>query len=212
MLILLPFMVPIMVILRFTGEKEIFYKQQRVGKDGNIFGLIKFTTMRKGSSKIGTGLLSTQNDPRVLPFGKFLRRTKINELPQIFNILIGDMSIVGPRPLVREHFEIYPEHVKREITNVRPGLTGLGSIVFRDETDIMARNDKNFKQCYKNDIAPYKGELEIWYIKNQSLWLVFKLIFLTTWVVLFPSSSLYNKMLKDLPDPPGSLSFSYMAK
>jgi len=212
LLVLLPFMIPIIVILRFTGEGEIFYSQQRVGKKGKIFGLIKFATMYKGSSKIGTGLLSTQNDPRATPFGKFLRKTKINEIPQLMNILLGDMSIVGPRPLVKEHFEMYPEHVRREIIKVRPGLTGIGSIFFRDEASMIAKSGKDYLRFFKEDIAPYKGELEVWYINNQSLWLDIKLIFLTAWVVFFSSRDFYKKIVSDIPKPPESLTFLYAAK
>jgi len=200
LIVLLPFMVPIMIILRFTGEGEVFYQQQRVGKDAKMFGLIKFATMYKGSSKVGTGLLAIQNDPRVLPFGRFLRRTKINEIPQILNVLLGGMSIVGPRPLVKIHFELYAVQIRREIAKVRPGLTGIGSIIFRDEKRIMARSNKRYDLFYKEEIAPHKGELEIWYINNQSLWLDLKLVLLTGWSVLFPSSDLYAKIFPDLPN------------
>ena len=135
-LILSPLLIVIIVILKFTGEGEIFYKQQRVGKGGKIFGVFKFATMVKNSSKIGTGFITTKNDPRVLPVGRILRKTKLNELPQVFNIFLGDMSIVGPRPQVPKHFEIYSEPVKTELKKIRPGLTGIGSIFLRDEEKI----------------------------------------------------------------------------
>lgn len=194
-----PFGLVIVLILRLTGEGEIFFLQSRVGKGGEIFGLMKFATMLKDSPNIGTGVLTVKNDPRVLPFGKFLRKTKLNEVPQLWNILKGDMSIIGPRPQAQKHFDVFPEHVKKEIVKVRPGLSGVGSIIFRDEENIMGKSPKPNEACYAEDIAPYKGELEIWYIKNQSLWLDLKLIFLTIWVVLFPESNLPFKILTDLP-------------
>src|SRR5690606_8664964 len=139
-LLLSPLLLSIMIILKFTGEGEVFYKQARVGKDGKIFGVFKFATMVKNSSQIGTGFITTKNDPRVLPVGRVLRKTKLNEIPQIFNIFLGEMSIVGPRPQVSKHFEMYSESVQRELKRIRPGLTGVGSIFFRDEERILEKN------------------------------------------------------------------------
>jgi len=130
LLILSPFLIPIMIILRLTGEGEIFYKQMRVGKDGEMFCLYKFATMLKDSPNIGSGLLTVKNDPRVFHFGSILRKTKMNELPQILNILLGDMSIVGRRPQVKIHFDLYPDHIRTELIKTKPGLTSIGSIVF----------------------------------------------------------------------------------
>lgn len=207
-IILSPIFLVIIAVLSVTGEREIFYRQPRVGKGGRIFGVFKFVTMVKNSASIGTGYLTTKNDPRVLPIGKILRKTKLNEFPQLFNILIGDMSIVGPRPQVPEHFEIYPEHVKKEIKKIRPGLTGIGSIFFRDEESILEKNKHlSYEECYKNIIAPYKGELELWYLRHQSIGLYFTLVMLTAWVVIFPESRLHLRLFKSLPKPPGSLVF-----
>lgn len=194
-----PLGVLIIIILRFTGEGCVFYRQDRVGKNGKIFGLLKFVTMLKNSPNIGTGLLTTKGDARVLPFGKILRKTKLNEIPQLVNVLNGEMSIVGPRPQAKPHFDVFPEHVKRELIKVKPGLSGIGSIVFRDEEDIMQRSKKDKTKFYEEDIAPYKGELEIWYINNQSLSLDVKLIFITIWVLIFNKSSIYRKILKGIP-------------
>lgn len=135
--IFLPFGLLIILILRFTGEGEIFYPQARVGQNGKRFGLLKFATMLKDSPNIGPGDITVKDDPRVLPFGQFLRKTKLNEVPQLINILKGDMSIVGPRPQTPKYFALFPDHVQREIITLKPGLTGAGSIVFRDE-DILA--------------------------------------------------------------------------
>jgi lipopolysaccharide/colanic/teichoic acid biosynthesis glycosyltransferase len=103
-LVLFPFMLPIMVILKLTGEHYIFYKQFRVGRYGKKFGLIKFATMLKDSLNLPGGTFTLKNDPRILPFGKFLRKTKINELPQLINIFLGQMSIIGYRPLLRKGY------------------------------------------------------------------------------------------------------------
>jgi lipopolysaccharide/colanic/teichoic acid biosynthesis glycosyltransferase len=204
-IILSPLLLVIMMILRFTGEGEIFYIQQRVGHEGKLFGVYKFATMVKNSSKIGSGLITTKNDPRVLPVGKVLRKTKINEFPQLFNIFKGDMSIVGPRPQAQGHFDVFPEKVKKEIVAIKPGLTGIGSIVFRDEETILEGSTLSYEDCYNNLIAPYKGDLELWYIKNQSIFLYFTLIFITAYVVIFSKTSTPLKSFKNLPIPPEEL-------
>ena len=121
LLVLLPFLFPISLILRFTGEREIFYKQKRVGKNGIHFNVLKFATMLKDSPNIGAGEITLKNDPRVLPFGSFLRKTKINELPQLWNILCGEMSIVGPRPMVPNTYKKYKMNDREIISKVRPG-------------------------------------------------------------------------------------------
>ena len=207
LLILLPFFPLIALPLKLTGEGEIFYVQPRVGKKGRIFGLVKFATMLKDSPNLPGGDITLAGDPRVLPLGHFLRKTKINELPQIWNVLKGDISIVGPRPLTPGNFNAYPREIQREIEDVKPGLTGIGSIVFRDEQSIIARSHKPAKDCYREDIAPYKGELEVWYKENRSLGLDLLLIFLTAWVIFFPGSNLHESLLKGLPQRPDALCF-----
>ena len=201
-LVLFPLLLPVMIILRFTGEGYIFYNQKRVGKGGVNFNLLKFATMLKDSPNMAGGDITMGRDPRVLPFGRFLRKTKINELPQLFNILKGDISVVGPRPLTPNNYAYYTEEVKKAISSLKPGLTGIGSIVFRDEESILANSPKSPLDCYREDISPYKGELEIWYRSNQSFITDMKLIFLTAWVIVFPESGLYEKILKGLPERP----------
>lgn len=195
----------IMAILRCTGEGEVWYLQERVGLGGRRFKVHKFATMLKNSPSVGTQDITLRNDPRVLPFGRLLRKTKINELPQVINIFKGDMSLVGWRPLMPKSFEYYPQHVQEQIIAMKPGLTGIGSICFRDEEAITARAKKSPQEVYRDDIAPYKGELELWYQRHQSLLLDAKLLFLTAWVVVRPGSNLYEKWLKDLPPRPASL-------
>lgn len=152
-------LLPCMLILWCTGEHKVWYLQKRVGYRNRMFSIFKFATMLKNSPNMGTGSLTTRNDPRVLPFGRFLRKTKINELPQILNVLSGTMSIVGPRPQMKVDFERFPEHVQRVIYNVRPGITGLGSIVFRDEERLLSQPGIDPVVFYTENIAPYKGEL-----------------------------------------------------
>jgi lipopolysaccharide/colanic/teichoic acid biosynthesis glycosyltransferase len=204
-ILIAPFFIPIMIILKFTGEGEIFYIQQRVGLNGKIFGLLKFATMLKNSSNMGTGDITLRNDPRVLPVGNFLRKTKINELPQILNIITGDMSIVGPRPHTKRNFLLYSKIIQDTVTTQRPGLTGIGSIIFRDEEGILdAAEDKVF--FYQNMIAPYKGELEQWYINNRDIFKYFVIIFATAWAIVKPKSKIIWKIFPDLPKPCKELS------
>lgn len=201
-IILSPLLVPVMIILKCTGEHYIFYGQKRIGYKNQYFKIWKFATMLLDSPNMVGGLHTTKGDPRVLPFGRFLRKTKINELPQIFNIFLGDMSIVGPRPLVDKTFAPYPEDVKARIYSVRPGLTGLGSVVFRDEESLLiacAERGMTLDDAYAKVIAPYKGALEMYYLAHYGFWTDLKLFFLTAWVVLFPKSELVSKWFKDLP-------------
>ena len=200
LVILLPIFIPIIIILRFSSEGEVFYFQERYGIYNSKFQIWKFATMLKNSMNIGTGSITLQNDPRVTKIGAFLRKTKINELPQIINIIKGDISLVGPRPLVNKTFNAYNKIVQSKIYNVKPGLTGIGSIVFRDEESIIsAVTDEEPHEFYKRVIAPYKGELEMWYQKHNSFFLDLQLIIMTAWVILFPNSNLYEKWFKDLP-------------
>ncbi len=198
--LLLPIFIPIITLLRVTAEGEVFYFQERIGFKNSRFQIWKFATMLKNSMNIGTGSITLQDDPRVTKIGSFLRKTKINELPQIINILKGDISLVGPRPLVEKTFSAYNEEVQSKIYNVKPGLTGIGSIIFRDEESIIsAVKDEDPHKFYERVIAPYKGELEMWYQKHNSFILDLQLIFMTAWVILFPKSRLYEKLFKDLP-------------
>ncbi|MCU7694626.1 sugar transferase [Haoranjiania flava] len=198
-IVLLPFMIPIVIILLLTGEHYVFYLQKRIGYKRQYFNIIKFATMLKDSPNLGTGLITVRKDPRLLPIGGFLRMTKINELPQILNVLKGDMSIVGPRPLVDKTFNAYPAEVQEKIYDSKPGITGIGSIVFRDEEELLTNTKMDRAEYYNTVIAPYKGELEMWYNKHKSLSTDFWIIFLTAWAIISPSSQLHYKVFKDLP-------------
>lgn len=199
-----PIMLIVSLILKITGENEIFYKQQRVGINGNEFGLLKFATMLKDSPNIGSGEITIKDDPRVLPTGKFLRMTKINELPQLFNVVLGDMSIIGPRPMVPNTFSKYPERDRKIIEAVKPGLSGIGSIVFRDEESILD-NSSNPIDFYEKNIIPYKSSLEVWFVKNRNLKTYLLSIFLTVLAIMFPKYKILNIVFKDLPKIPKDL-------
>lgn len=205
LIVLSPFLIITIIILLLTGEGEVFYLQERLGFKNKKFKIIKFATMVKNSPKIGTGSLTLKDDPRVLPYGKFLRKSKINELPQIFNVIIGNMSIVGPRPQMQVDFDKFPEDSRDLIYKSKPGITGIGSIVFRDEENWISNYDGDKHQFYTDYIAPYKTQLEIWYLNQSSLLVDFLLIFITAWVIIFPKSGLVNKIFKSLPNRPSHL-------
>jgi lipopolysaccharide/colanic/teichoic acid biosynthesis glycosyltransferase len=199
LIVLFPVMLPVILILKLTGEHYIFYGQTRVGWNGKSFKLLKFATMLKDSPGMGAGDITVKHDPRVLPFGNFLRKTKINELPQLINILIGDMSVVGPRPQTPKNFEYFPPEGKQIILSMRPGLTGIGSIVFRDEESIVARSGKSVEECYREIIGPYKAQLEAWYQERKNVRIYFLLIVITAWVIIRPKSEIYRRAWPSLP-------------
>ncbi len=198
-LVLSPIFIIIIFILKFSDEGYVFYMQERVGYKANNFMIYKFVTMVKDSPNIGSGDVTLRNDPRVTKVGKFLRKSKLNELPQLFNILNGDISIIGPRPLMRAGFNRYSDEFKKTIYNVKPGLSGIGSIVFRDEEKIITESKLSPHECYKNIILPYKGQLEIWYQNNCSIFLDFKLMAMTLYIVIYPKTKLHEKWFKSLP-------------
>ena len=191
LVILAPVFIFVGIALRLTGEGKIFYRQNRVGLRGETFKLIKFATMLENSPNIGARTLTLKNDPRVLPLGRILRKTKINELPQILNVLIGDMAIVGPRPLVIEGELVYSPEVREKIRSVRPGLTGLGSLLLRDEEALYGER-QDAHQFYVNSIQPFKAKIELWYIENHTLILDLKIIILTALVIVFPNFNVSN--------------------
>lgn len=200
--ILLPLFIPVIIILLLTGEHEVFYLQNRIGYKNSTFKIWKFATMVKNSSKMGTGSLTVRNDPRVLPFGRFLRKTKINELPQLINVLIGNMSFVGARPQMKVDFEKFSPEVQQHVYDTAPGITGIGSIIFRDEEKWISEAEGDKHEFYKNHIAPYKGAVEMWYQKHISLYTDLMLIFITAWVIVAPESEIVYKVFKSLPPKP----------
>tara|TARA_Y100000768_G_scaffold367868_1_gene331336 strand:- start:1861 stop:2535 length:675 start_codon:yes stop_codon:yes gene_type:complete len=207
LIFLFPLFVIVVIILKLTGDGEVFYLQERLGYQNKKFKIIKFATMVKNSPNIGTGSLTIKDDPRVLPFGKYLRKSKINELPQIFNVIIGEMSIVGPRPQMEIDYNKFPKNKRDLIYKSVPGITGIGSIIFRDEESWISNYNGDKHEFYKNRIAPYKTELEIWYLKNSSFIVDILIIIITAWVILYPKSLIYEKVFKNLPKRPTHLNF-----
>lgn len=200
----LPLWIIVIPILRLTGEGEIFYRQPRIGKDGKLFNLLKFSTMLKNSPNLGTGELTLHNDPRILPVGRFLRKSKINELPQLINVLIGDMSIAGPRPQTPRCFAAFPKEIQNRIVEIHPGLSGIGSIIFRGEETILQQVGDPVA-FYNQIIMPYKGEIEQWYIDNHTIKNYFFVIIVTIWIILFPKNKMAWKCFEGLPHPPPEL-------
>ncbi len=204
LIVLSPLFIFFMLVLRITGEGEVFFAQDRVGRNREMFKLFKFVTMLKDSPNIGTGTVTMKNDPRVLPVGAFLRKTKINELPQLLNVLFGHMSLIGPRPQAPRCFAAFPVKAQQIIAQLIPGLSGIGPIIFRGEEDILEGHSGTL-DFYDNVISPYKGDVEAWFVGNQTLGVYFALILLTVWVVLFPKSGIVWRIFKDLPPPPAVL-------
>lgn len=198
-IILLPVFIPIIILLLLTGEHEVFFRQDRVGYHNKIFKIWKFATMLKNSPNMGDGDITKRGDPRITPVGKFLRQSKLNELPQVINILTGDMSFVGPRPLMKVGFDRYTDEMKEKVYRVKPGLTGIGSIVFRDEEMIITKSILPPHETYRTVILPYKGALEVWYQQHLSFYTDFMILFLTAWYIIFPNSNLVNKVFPSLP-------------
>lgn len=180
LLLLSPIFVIIYLIIVCTSRGGGFYSQVRVGKDGKDFRLYKFRSMRTGSD--AKGLITVGGrDPRITGIGYFIRKFKIDELPQLFNVLIGDMSLVGPRPEVRKYVDMYNDEQKR-VLSVRPGITDYASIEYVDENEILGKAEDPDK-AYIEEIMPAKIELNMKYINNQSVGEYFKIIFLTVFKI-----------------------------
>lgn len=199
---LLPLAIFLAIVLKFTGEGEVFYRQKRIGQHRRPFGVLKFATMLKNSPNLGAGTITQKADPRVLPFGKFLRKTKLNELPQLWNILRGEMSFVGPRPLTKETRDYVPAEILAELEDVQPGLTGMGSLVFRDEESIIHESGEDYHAFYSREVAPFKGQIELWYKRRRSFLLDIKIVLVTAWVVIFPRSNILRLTFPSLPKHP----------
>ncbi len=200
LVILSPVLVIVIIVLLLTGENQVFFVQKRVGYRNRFFNIWKFASMLKESPNIGNREIILRDDPRVTKFGKILRMTKLNEIPQIINVFKGDMSIVGPRPLMNVSFKQYPESVQEVIYNCKPGLTGIGSLIFRDEEKIIS-NSTDPKAMY-TAIFSYKWVLELWYQQHASFFIDFKIIFLTAWTIFFPSNTLVYRFFRKLPPKP----------
>ncbi|MBR4499387.1 MAG: sugar transferase [Paludibacteraceae bacterium] len=167
-------MVALWIVIDDPGP--VFYRQQRVGRHNKDFGLLKFRSMRVGADKMSLITIGDR-DPRVTRAGYYIRKFKLDELPQLWNVLIGDMSLVGPRPEVRRYVDLYTEK-QRQVLSVRPGITDFASIEYIDENKLLAQAADPDK-TYIEEIMPAKIELNMRYINNPTLGQYFKIIFLT---------------------------------
>ena len=201
-IIFLPFFIPLAIALKLTGEGYIFYLQERKGFQNKRFKIWKFATMLKASPSLGTGSITVQNDWRLTPMGKYLRGSKVNEIPQLINIFLGEMSVVGPRPLMEVDFAKFSSEIQKKFYDCKPGLTGIASIIFRDEEKLHSETKMDPHEFDKLYIAPYKGALELWYQKNCSLRTDILIIFLTAVVILSPENNWAFKLFKDIPQMP----------
>ena len=187
LIVLLPLLCPLAILLRMTGEGKVFYRQERMGFGSKPFFILKFATMLENSPSLGSGDITLKNDPRVLPVGRVLRKTKINELPQLWNVLIGEMSLVGPRPLTLNQFGLYSADTAAVIAKAKPGITGVSALVFRDEERFLA-GLANPREYYSQVLLPRKARLESWYSENRTFLIDVTVLLLTACVVLKPST------------------------
>jgi len=199
-ILFLPFFIPLAIALLLTGEGYIFYRQKRIGHLKKPFRIWKFATMLKDSPNLGTGSITVKDDWRLTPLGKYLRGSKINEIPQLINIFTGEMSIVGPRPLMAFDFEKFTPEIQEEFYLQKPGLTGIASIIFRDEESLHSNKEIDPHELDRLYIAPYKAALEEWYRNNLSLKTDITIIFLTAIAIFAPDNQLAHKVFKDLPE------------
>lgn len=176
LIVLMPFLLLIAICIKLDSKGPVFFRQHRVGLNGNLFKIHKFRTMMIDSE--ASGSLTIGNDMRITKSGRFLRKSKLDELPQLLDVFLGNMSLVGPRPEVKEFIDEYPEKVKKEVLSVRPGITDLASIEMIDENDMIAKYD-NPRQAYIEIILPIKQKYYVDYVQSQSLWLDMKIIFMT---------------------------------
>jgi len=183
-------------------NRNIIYAKPRIGFQSKSFTIFKFVTMIPNSHNMTYGTMTIGNDPRITPIGRILRKLKIDELPQLWNVLKGDMSFTGPRPLDKSEFDCYSDEVKNKIYSVKPGITGIGSIIFRNEDKILSHPSISPSVLYKELIAPYKGQLELWYLENQSFYVDFMLLILTLVAIFVPNNGLVYKVFPSLPVKP----------
>ena len=176
LMILSPILLLICFWIKLDSSGPVLYLQNRVGFRGKAFKIFKFRTMRVGSDRLG--LLTVGDDTRITKSGKFLRKSKLDELPQLANVLLGDMSIVGPRPEVQEFVDQYPLDIRDIVLSVRPGITDLASIEMVDENLVLAQYD-DAKQAYLDVVLPNKLQYYVDYVRRQSFFMDLRIIVLT---------------------------------
>ncbi|WP_233077974.1 sugar transferase [Rheinheimera soli] len=176
LLTLLPLLLLIALWVRFDSSGPVFFRQQRVGRFGKPFLIHKFRTMKTNTE--GEGRLTVGKDTRITRSGFFLRKFKLDELPQLIDVLIGRMSLVGPRPEVQEFIDCYPDAIRQEVLSVRPGITDRASIEMVDENEILAKYDDP-RQAYIEQILPIKQRYYVDYVRNNSVLIDLEIIFAT---------------------------------
>jgi len=183
LLILSPFLLIISLFILFESGRPIIYRQKRLGKDWKEITLYKFRTMNSQKTEDSLSC-SPKHDQRITRVGRYLRKYKLDELPQLFNVLTGDMSIVGPRPELPKFIEYYLD-IYKEILKVKPGITDLASIKFRDESSFLDCEAVDIEKVYLNKILPKKLEYSKIYLKKQGFFYDIGLIFKTIYAVIF---------------------------
>ena len=182
LLLLGPLLLAVALWVRLDSPGPVFFRQQRVGRTGQLFDIYKFRTMQTGAEAMGPQI-TVGEDARITHAGAWLRRSKVDELPQFINVLRGDMSVVGPRPEVPRYVAQYPADVRQVVLSVRPGITDLASIEFRDESALLARS-QNPERTYVEQILPTKLRYAQQYVRTRSLWLDLRIIAWTVQAVL----------------------------
>lgn len=182
LMLLCPLLLAVGLWVRLDSPGPVLFRQQRVGRGGRLFGIYKFRTMHTGAESVGPQITVGQ-DARITHAGAWLRRSKVDELPQFLNVLRGDMSVVGPRPEVPRYVALYPAEVRQTILSVRPGITDLASIVFRHESELLGQSSDP-ERTYTEQILPLKLHYASQYVRTRSLWLDLKIIVQTALVVL----------------------------
>lgn len=182
LILLSPMMLLIAIFIKWDSSGPVFFRQDRVGLHGRIFRIFKFRSMFADAEKSGLNI-TVGSDRRITYIGKFLRTYKLDELPQLINVIIGNMSLVGPRPEIPRYVKLYPEEIKKVIFSVKPGITDYASIKFKDE-NIILNQYSNPEKAYIEEIMPIKLNYYKQYIKEHSVWIDFKLIILTFLAIL----------------------------
>lgn len=194
-----PFLLLIAVAIKVTSPGPVFFRQERVGKNGGLFRIFKFRSMRADSHSMGSSI-TVGGDLRITPLGSFLRRHKLDELPQLINVVLGDMSLVGPRPEVKEFVDLFPREYARVLT-VKPGITHQGTLMFRNEEDILA-GAANPRTRYLRFVMPLKLKV---YLDNleqpviQELKIILATVFPSLWLQAYPAIQFEDKSVASLP-------------
>ncbi len=174
LLLLSPLFLVVAVWIKCDSKGPVFFRQERVGRNSKIFKIFKFRTMVVNAESLGEKI-TVGEDPRITSSGKFLRKYKIDELPQLIDVLIGQMSLVGPRPEVPEYMDMYPDDIRDKVLSVRPGITDLASIKMIDEDRLLGQyNDA--RNGYVDNILPIKQQYYLEYVDNMGFWLDVKII------------------------------------